>query len=106
SSSRRRHTRSNRDWSSDVCSSDLRMPRCWGSTASATGARWSWHPEPSATPGSCGSEATRPSTWTCPSCCSGEEESNAAHWSFVRSEERRVGRERVTLVGRDLWEQY
>src|SRR5438067_4233882 len=25
-SSRRRHTRSKRDWSSDVCSSDLRMP--------------------------------------------------------------------------------
>src|SRR5206468_6724332 len=26
-SSRRRHTRSDRDWSSDVCSSDLRKPR-------------------------------------------------------------------------------
>src|SRR5216683_5935819 len=26
-SSRRRHTRSDRDWSSDVCSSDLRRPR-------------------------------------------------------------------------------
>src|SRR5437868_13110164 len=26
-SSRRRHTRSKRDWSSDVCSSDLREPR-------------------------------------------------------------------------------
>src|SRR5699024_12131150 len=25
-SSRRRHTRSKRDWSSDVCSSDLRLP--------------------------------------------------------------------------------
>src|SRR2546421_7149053 len=27
-SSRRRHTRSDRDWSSDVCSSDLRRLRC------------------------------------------------------------------------------
>src|SRR5699024_11407326 len=26
-SSRRRHTRSKRDWSSDVCSSDLKLPR-------------------------------------------------------------------------------
>src|SRR6266536_3342139 len=29
-SSRRRHTRSTRDWSSDVCSSDLPFPRCRG----------------------------------------------------------------------------
>src|SRR5699024_11584304 len=28
-SSRRRHTRSKRDWSSDVCSSDLRCGRWW-----------------------------------------------------------------------------
>src|SRR5699024_11967711 len=27
-SSRRRHTRSKRDWSSDVCSSDLKLPCC------------------------------------------------------------------------------
>src|SRR5256884_6471939 len=27
-SSRRRHTRCSRDWSSDVCSSDLRSPTC------------------------------------------------------------------------------
>src|SRR5207247_6590505 len=31
-SSRRRHTRSTRDWSSDVCSSDLQSPECsWSS---------------------------------------------------------------------------
>src|SRR5207249_6808024 len=29
-SSRRRHTRSKRDWSSDVCSSDLASRRGWG----------------------------------------------------------------------------
>src|SRR6266498_2720010 len=31
-SSRRRHTRCGRDWSSDVCSSDLRAPTCRRST--------------------------------------------------------------------------
>src|SRR2546421_9387694 len=42
-SSRRRHTRSDRDWSSDVCSSDLAvgsttqsiLPWAWNSTASS-----------------------------------------------------------------------
>src|SRR3989440_3659740 len=29
-SSRRRHTRSDRDWSSDVCSSDLTFSKAWG----------------------------------------------------------------------------
>src|SRR5437868_10280142 len=33
-SSRRRHTRSKRDWSSDVCSSDLAVER-WGATPAA-----------------------------------------------------------------------
>src|SRR2546428_3378966 len=32
-SSRRRHTRSDRDWSSDVCSSDLRKPYAYDTTA-------------------------------------------------------------------------
>src|SRR5207249_8516718 len=32
-SSRRRHTRSKRDWSSDVCSSDLGYPALYGLTA-------------------------------------------------------------------------
>src|SRR5699024_12126869 len=32
-SSRRRHTRSKRDWSSDVCSSDLRRARKYGPQA-------------------------------------------------------------------------
>src|SRR2546421_7562982 len=34
-SSRRRHTRSDRDWSSDVCSSDLRRGRAHGRAAGA-----------------------------------------------------------------------
>src|SRR2546429_5088264 len=41
-SSRRRHTRCSRDWSSDVCSSDLYM----GFAATAQGAYSSGHPAP------------------------------------------------------------
>src|SRR5699024_12124621 len=36
-SSRRRHTRSKRDWSSDVCSSDLTASRCCSIAASVGG---------------------------------------------------------------------
>src|ERR1039457_2113729 len=38
-SSRRRHTRLQGDWSSDVCSSDLRRKRC---SKRLAGSRWSW----------------------------------------------------------------
>src|SRR6266704_6156511 len=34
-SSRRRHTRSKRDWSSDVCSSDLQLHGSWADAADA-----------------------------------------------------------------------
>src|SRR3989442_2405034 len=34
-SSRRRHTRCGRDWSSDVCSSDLVTPENWGKAIGA-----------------------------------------------------------------------
>src|SRR3712207_9333244 len=73
-SSRRRHTRYWRDWSSDVCSSDLRScaaPACPAAPRSTT---------------------SRPRTTSCspPSstCCSGGSRS-----SPPRSEERRVGKE-------------
>src|SRR5690606_39281081 len=39
-SSRRRHTRFSRDWSSDVCSSDLMEYGNYGYTDELTGARW------------------------------------------------------------------
>src|SRR5207247_2238954 len=41
-SSRRRHTRSTRDWSSDVCSSDLNRPpwTCWWTASSTAGTWW------------------------------------------------------------------
>src|SRR5690606_39441043 len=62
-SSRRRHTRFSRDWSSDVCSSDLRWP--------ARVARWP--------PGRGGAPGRRPHRSTPP--------------ARRRSEERRVGKE-------------
>src|SRR5436305_14998758 len=39
-SSRRRHTRCGRDWSSDVCSSDLPFPVCAGTGAGHGILRW------------------------------------------------------------------
>src|SRR6266536_865381 len=44
-SSRGRHTLSTRDWSSDVCSSDLNRPRPPGAACSVRlAASWSWTP--------------------------------------------------------------
>src|SRR5690606_39957858 len=43
-SSRRRHTRFSRDWSSDVCSSDLRRGR-WYTTVGATGVNLANYPD-------------------------------------------------------------
>src|SRR5699024_11677543 len=39
-SSRRRHTRSKRDWSSDVCSSDLALVNLYGPTEAAVDVTW------------------------------------------------------------------
>src|SRR5256884_1744651 len=54
-SSRRRHTRCSRDWSSDVCSSDLSAPiACWATRSSPPGAsrkRWSSGTSGSGSPG-------------------------------------------------------
>src|SRR5699024_11614897 len=52
-SSRRRHTRSKRDWSSDVCSSDLAPVAPPLSTSSAQGGKidsWPTHPHPRSRP--------------------------------------------------------
>src|SRR3712207_7594587 len=72
-SSRRRHTRYWRDWSSDVCSSDLgrTIPLRFGPTTTTrvlTGPRWKAAPL-----------QTLRNTWTA--------------FSAPRSEERRVGKE-------------
>src|SRR5699024_11545765 len=84
-SSRRRHTRSKRDWSSDVCSSDLcqRLAGARCSPGLASGphtlavhlgvrATHPWRPSPGSSPQSCSKALT-----------GGQE----------RSEERRVGKE-------------
>src|SRR5690606_40281499 len=84
-SSRRRHTRFSRDWSSDVCSSDLALPRVTP-RESAGGAQRRYSAQsasvsPSACPsGHCTSSIRYPS---------GSKRKEV----FVRSEERRVGKE-------------
>src|SRR5690625_7387154 len=80
-SSRRRHTSWPRDWSSDVCSSDLEPPRLCSS----------FHPSAKASPSSPSSEARSlarrlPASW--PSAASSSSSSNRE-----RSEERRGGEE-------------
>src|SRR5699024_11972500 len=72
-SSRRRHTRSKRDWSSDVCSSDL-----------------FWRPCPC----SRGRGALRPRCWTLarPARARGPTPSAPTTAASSRSEERRVGK--------------
>src|SRR5207249_9697584 len=99
-SSRRRHTRSKRDWSSDVCSSDLptRGWRCAGVLIHGTRAR------------SLNTEATKPprSALTSKTCKRGLYELNCPlHRVTVckafamRSEERRVGKECRSWRGMD-----
>src|SRR5699024_11741667 len=80
-SSRRRHTRSKRDWSSDVCSSDL-----GGRGAAPPGRprRPGWRPRPASPP-----RRTSPAPRTGPA---------ASAPCRPRSEERRVGKE-----GRSRW---
>src|SRR5438874_13638788 len=72
-SSRRRHTRSLRDWSSDVCSSDLHSQWLVGATD-----HWEWH-----TP--------RRTIWRCVNPEKGRVPFGES--GFLRSEERRVGKE-------------
>src|SRR5699024_7745400 len=70
---RRRHTRSKRDWSSDVCSSDLiekdpshRANRCPSSSPSQRGlGNLHDHPRRPAFPSSCYAAATSPPSLAC-----------------------------------------
>src|SRR5699024_12110048 len=79
-SSRRRHTRSKRDWSSDVCSSDL----VGAHERTTTPTVRSWAP-------TCSVRPCR--------CCVPRPRSSVPVWSTgPRSEERRVGKE-----GRSGW---
>src|SRR5207245_3124550 len=92
-SSRRRHTRCYRDWSSDVCSSDLRRRR---TTRSTTGPSYA----PLATLTSPVSIASRRGAPRRSSCsCAAIAHAAASRAPANRSEERRVGKE-----GRDRGE--
>src|SRR2546430_4052165 len=83
-SSRRRHTRFDCDWSSDVCSSDLAAPSPWVSVRFSRRARFfCWppvHPKPLPPPNP--SKALSPAPSPLQPCS-----------SIQRSEERRVGKE-------------
>src|SRR5690606_39987798 len=75
-SSRRRHTRFSRDWSSDVCSSDLCSYVCGLSPQTSMICGVGWNPRPHENIGC----ASLPTYRVCP--------------GISRSEERRVGKER------------
>src|SRR5690606_39959121 len=90
-SSRRRHTRFSRDWSSDVCSSDLtRLPRLWLPllVAASTGCSGEAPPDSGEPPGDLPIFARAPVDPTAPS---GDDPTEDA--APNRSEERRVGKE-------------
>src|SRR5205085_5753521 len=78
-SSRRRHTRFDCDWSSDVCSSDLRQPARPPRQARARRRRLAATAAAALAPAAAPAAITRASSW----------ETTAA----ARSEERRVGKE-------------
>src|SRR5438874_12443503 len=82
-SSRRRHTRSLRDWSSDVCSSDLTSSIVRGSTLARTAL---WPASPTSIHGRCWTSTPPPSLAASP-----------------RSEERRVGKECRPRVSRERY---
>src|SRR5205807_7033429 len=94
-SSRRRHTRLQGDWSSDVCSSDLRFEIVW-KTAPTTGeveaeiaTAASANEAPSDAPPNAGAEEVAAATGHEPAAS-----------SVLRSEERRVGKEGRSGGGR------
>src|SRR5207248_8522337 len=86
-SSRRRHTRSYGDWSSDVCSSDLQRRACASSTAAPTAASKAWRGRSTAAGWRTASRTQhrRPP--------SSSARSSQARPPLQRSEERRVGKE-------------
>src|SRR5206468_8830798 len=88
-SSRRRHTRSDRDWSSDVCSSDLTAVRPDGTVIEdevrrLIVRRHRHSPEVASVVGADWAERKEPQNWLVPA---------SSAENAVRSEERRVGKE-------------
>src|SRR5207249_9710688 len=87
-SSRRRHTRSKRDWSSDVCSSDLLV------AATTLSAQRADAPKPAEPTRVVRGETMRPQIrGTHGIVAAGRHYSVAAGIQILRSEERRVGKE-------------
>src|SRR5699024_11917891 len=85
-SSRRRHTTSKRDWSSDVCSSDLEgYPSCDG--------------EPCANV----SDDSQDGTDTMADAAEGGDKAGAGSDLTARSEERRVGKECISPSSPWIW---
>src|SRR3989454_5886338 len=87
-SSRRRHTRLQGDWSSDVCSSDLPQEKSSPAPSSSSSVTCAFAGIPSASP----TKSTSTSSTTAPS---------TSPWRALRSEERRVGKS-VDLGGRRI----
>src|SRR5690606_40282231 len=83
-SSRRRHTRFSRDWSSDVCSSDLQL-RGWAATKADSAAVFGKGPEG-------WTSLTWAKYWTQAQAV-GRALVRWGHEAGARSEERRVGKE-------------
>src|SRR5206468_9065551 len=101
--SRRRHTRSDRDWSSDVCSSDLQVKVLTAPFPSraARSCGSCWSKQPRSRYAACRNGAVSTFTWRC------AEGGRLPRWRWrgdsplVRSEERRVGKECRGGGGRD-----
>src|SRR5699024_11706898 len=99
-SSRRRHTRSKRDWSSDVCSSDLKFGGTTGQLLVRTPASLAFG---LLRQGASSRGEPTPTLITGPEQDQILAELIAGHLADGRSEERRVGQERRSLrrPGRD-----
>src|SRR5690606_40765901 len=96
-SSRRRHTRFSRDWSSDVCSSDLGAGPCAARSCSKAGVGL----------GPATGLAALGGTWTAGLgstfgrvACPNSSPAGGGAWRGARSEERRVGKECRSRWGR------
>src|SRR5205807_7096532 len=93
-SSRRRHTRLQGDWSSDVCSSDLHFLKSAGLTAAAATAGvplWATARVQAAPTTTSAAETAVKALFD--TLSDKQKKAICFDWDYVRSEERRVGKE-------------